>query len=88
MNSLGLRIVAERIRAAVASSAVEMVEGQLLYVSISVGLATHDQEYPADWEQLLAEADRALYCAKADGRNRIARWKARNSSVVENEIVE
>lgn len=80
--------VAERIRAAVASSAVEMVEGQLLYVSISVGLATHDQEHPADWEQLLAEADRALYCAKADGRNRIARWKARSSSAVENEIVE
>jgi diguanylate cyclase (GGDEF)-like protein len=79
---------AERIRAAVAGSAVEMVEGQLLYVSISVGLATHDQEHSTDWEQLLAEADQALYCAKADGRNRLARWKGLSSSAAENEIVE
>ena len=63
--------VAERIRCAIVNDPVEM-EGQNIRVSASIGIATHDAEYTSDWEQLIDEADQALYRAKAEGRNQIA----------------
>lgn len=63
--------VAERIRCAIANDPVEMT-GQTIPVSASAGLATYDPARTADWEQLLNEADQALYRAKAEGRNRVA----------------
>ncbi len=68
--------VAERIRAGVANSGVEF-ESRTISASISVGLAVYCAGRTADWQQLLAEADQALYRAKADGRNRVASWKER-----------
>lgn len=63
--------VAERIRLAVASDPVKM-DNQNISVSASIGIATFDAERTSDWEQLLDEADQALYRAKAEGRNQIA----------------
>ena len=66
--------VAERIRTAVASSTLD-VDDQAIQLSISLGLATWDATEGADRRQLLKRADKALYQAKAQGRNRVAAWK-------------
>jgi len=64
-------VVAERIRAAVAAGPVALteVEGGIA-ATVSIGLAT----YPADGtseEELLAQADAAMYVAKRLGRNQV-----------------
>ena len=60
-------IVAERVRRAVETGTV--AEEGLPQATISVGLAIYDGE--ADIEELLHRADKALYVAKRDGRNRL-----------------
>lgn len=64
--------VAERLREAVFRAPVPLTWGDELQVSISAGLVVAT---PADAgtpiEELVAAADRALYAAKAAGRNRI-----------------
>lgn len=58
--------VAERLRALVAEGTTEVPFG----VTISIGVAELNLDEPAT--SLLAKADAALYCAKLDGRNRVA----------------
>lgn len=64
----GAAELAERLRAAVAGICFQ-VQGQQVPLHISVGVATHDDEPTLD--ALIANADRALYCAKNEGRNRV-----------------
>lgn len=62
-------IVAERIR--FAFEAAEHASGQHSFgATVSVGLAAGSNEHP-DLPSLLLSADRALYRAKKDGRNRV-----------------
>ncbi len=63
--------VAERLRRAVAGLRVEVAPGRTITPTISVGFATAE-EVPGGLERLLAAADRALYRAKAEGRDRVA----------------
>jgi two-component system cell cycle response regulator len=70
------RVVAERIRASVANQPLMPGPGMPLKVTVSVGAATllaPDRHIAADMlaQQLIAQADRALYQAKASGRNRV-----------------
>ena len=60
-------IVAERVRKAVEAGTA--AEDDLPDATISVGLAVYDGE--ADVEELLHRADKALYVAKREGRNRL-----------------
>ena len=60
-------IVAERVRKAVEIGTAD--EEGLPNATISVGLAVYDGE--ADVEELLHRADKALYVAKREGRNRL-----------------
>jgi diguanylate cyclase (GGDEF)-like protein len=69
-------IVANRIRASVADQPFVVADGQLLSVSVSIGVATLD-DFERDHaiegvaQQLVALADQALYEAKETGRNRV-----------------
>jgi diguanylate cyclase (GGDEF)-like protein len=65
--------VAERIRAAIASRPLA-INGQNVTATVSIGIAC----YPEDGrtlDALAARADRALYQAKQEGRNRVVRFK-------------
>jgi diguanylate cyclase (GGDEF)-like protein len=66
---------AERVRRVIAGTAVEQ-DGQNIYVSVSIGLATHGPLHSGDWPQSVKQADRALYRAKAAGRNCIVHWNS------------
>ena len=63
--------LAERIRQAIAAPAIALTGSQTLEVTVSVGVACwrpQDESFSA----LYSRADRALYLAKENGRNRIA----------------
>lgn len=62
--------VADRIREAVALTAVDH-DGARLSVTVSVGLASLPAERDEVVDDLLAQADAALYAAKGAGRNRV-----------------
>jgi len=66
----GASVMAERICKAMAQQPFE-VEGQLIGVTVSVGVASHANDREVDPEILLKKADLALYRAKATGRNRV-----------------
>lgn len=64
--------VAERVRQAVARSPVYSGEHMApVYLSISVGVATLNPTADLDPQDLIRQADEALYAAKAAGRNRV-----------------
>lgn len=63
--------LAERIRRRVAAEEVEVDEGEALRVTVSVGVASMGGGI-RDPESLLQAGDRALYRAKAMGRNRVS----------------
>ncbi len=67
------RIVAERIRAVVAGRPFDLLEGQQLLTTCSVGYACFpffaDQPRLLNWGQVLQLADHGLYMAKHGGRN-------------------
>jgi len=62
--------VAERIRERVAESRVEVAPGQLLGVTVSLGGAFAPQWVRSSSLLWMERADRQLYRAKAEGRNR------------------
>lgn len=65
----GARVVSERLRRTIEDARIR-VGGRDISVTISVGVSTF-REAVVDHEALLDEADRALYQAKAAGRNRV-----------------
>jgi diguanylate cyclase (GGDEF)-like protein/PAS domain S-box-containing protein len=66
--------VAQRLCDSIASQPVS-VEGVTLNYTVSVGVATMDAAVDGV-EALIERADRAMYAAKAAGRNRVRRWQA------------
>lgn len=63
-------VVAETMRRAVASSRV-MADGEEVQMTVSIGIATWDRAEHIGPAELFVRADRALYVAKGDGRNRV-----------------
>jgi diguanylate cyclase (GGDEF)-like protein len=61
-------LVAERLRFAVADAKVPSEQGPIAF-TVSIGVATCSDETPLD--AAIAEADKALYRAKKNGRNRV-----------------
>jgi len=68
-DTAGATTVAERIRAAVAASAVE-VNGNLIRCTVSIGISSMERDITG-LDALIERADKALYVAKAAGRNRV-----------------
>lgn len=62
--------IAEKIRTTVESSTIRLVSGKQITITISVGAATY-LETTESPEQLVTQADQALYQAKHTGRNKV-----------------
>lgn len=69
-NPTEAHVIAERIRLAVESSSVTLKDGRTLAFTVSIGVAAL---YPTDRspDGPMGRADRLLYQAKAQGRNRV-----------------
>ncbi len=71
-DDAGAHVLAERMRERVAEHAFRAWEdGPTLQLTASIGIATFPSERIESVEDLFARADRALYRAKADGRDRV-----------------
>jgi diguanylate cyclase (GGDEF)-like protein len=70
---------AERLREAIASASFEYDGRPLPQVTVSLGLVA--LERASNSQELLAQADEALYRAKQSGRNRLE-WLGRDASGV------
>ncbi len=71
------RLLAERIRKAVADSPVTLPNGETIEMTVSVGIASievdnDDDDLKTTGDALIARADVALYKAKSSGRNQVA----------------
>ena len=72
-SSEGLADLSERIRSTVEQRVFDVGEGRVLRATCSIGFACYpffrEQLDALSWEQVVSVADRALYVAKASGRN-------------------
>jgi two-component system cell cycle response regulator len=68
---VGAEVLAERIRGAVAETPIEIAPGVSISVTLSAGCASLACSAEAGLEQMLELADRRLYLAKQQGRNRV-----------------
>jgi diguanylate cyclase (GGDEF)-like protein len=66
------RLFAERLQRAIHKLQIEHVDSEIGgHVTISIGIATLIPDHETQVDELLGSADRALYQAKAQGRNRV-----------------
>lgn len=78
-NKTDATVVAEKLRLAIMETAFEATDGQELRLTISAGVAS----YPFDGselEDIFEAADKAMYRAKAAGRNRVYPELAREAA--------
>jgi len=68
----GALVFAERLRSRVADLEFDAGPGKTFRITISVGVTQCEDADAATIDDLLAAADRALYQAKREGRNRVA----------------
>ena len=68
----GAMIIAERLRKSVEALSVDDGNDKKLCFTISLGVATADIDDCSDIEDIINNADKALYIAKESGRNKVA----------------
>ena len=69
--------IAERLRLLIEETPIQTEIGPI-NTTISIGVAIKEKTATLDIDQLLSQADRAMYRAKQAGRNRIIVWDERN----------
>jgi len=70
-SAAGVKVFAARLRRCVEGIAT-LVDGQLIYVTVSAGATTYDQDCEGVTKSMLIEAsDRGLYASKQNGRNQV-----------------
>ncbi|WP_238121079.1 MULTISPECIES: GGDEF domain-containing protein [unclassified Xanthobacter] len=74
-------IVAERLRAQMEERKLRLADGSFVQVTASIGIAAY-KGHP-DYARLIEAADRALYRAKTDGRNRVVIATDESAAAVE-----
>ncbi len=70
-DAAGALVVAERLRGQIAALRLTLPDGALLSRTVSIGVATSTAQAPADLTELQHTADKAVYQAKHEGRNRV-----------------
>ncbi len=63
---------AERFRKSIAGNNITIGKGQTVNITVSIGVATFPEDAKTK-DKLIAAADKALYAAKAAGRNKVLR---------------
>jgi diguanylate cyclase (GGDEF)-like protein len=71
--------IADSLRAGIERLPIELT-GSTVHVTASAGVAAVVPRDPESWNALLRDADRALYAAKAAGRNCVRAWSAGEDS--------
>ena len=72
-TSLGEALIAmERVRSEIANTSIAINEDRELLITASFGVAAMSPKQTP--QECIEEADRALFFAKAGGRNRVCRW--------------
>jgi len=69
---------AEEIRRK-SETVIGQVEGAAVHVTLSFGIAAYPN-HGSDWEQVVSNADKALYQSKRNGRNRVTVWHGDSAS--------
>lgn len=69
IDAAGAAAKAEHLRGSIASIEIRTDSGESFHVSVSIGIAAHDGH--PDLERVVRAADRALYEAKATGKDRV-----------------
>jgi diguanylate cyclase (GGDEF)-like protein len=69
-DDTGAAETAERIRAAIAAASFRAPSGDEVRVTMSFGIAEY-RKHARHINELIAKADKALYRAKENGRNRV-----------------
>jgi len=70
----GAKAIAEQIRSNVELSDVPCTDGTTTKITISAGIATHFASQGGEPAEFVANADKALYRAKKDGRNKVRHY--------------
>jgi diguanylate cyclase (GGDEF)-like protein len=66
-------VIAENIRRNVSTTMIPCADGTQTYVTLSIGVNSMRPDKSISCELFISEADKALYRAKKDGRNRVCR---------------
>ncbi len=67
---------ADQLREMIAQKTMAVVEGEKLTLTVSMGIATFHPDNPITINDLLEQADLALYRSKEAGRNTVTAWEA------------
>jgi diguanylate cyclase (GGDEF)-like protein len=67
--------LAEELRKSIAADRIEIGEDRTITITISIGVCGGNPVADQRVEDLIDAADRALYRAKENGRDRVERWR-------------